>query len=61
MIEQKIDIRKTKAFQIKRAKELGMTLNQYLGRKTNRLSRLVEKLTDYQKGKQVVWEICIRK
>lgn len=29
---KKIDIRKTKSFQLKRAKELGMTLDQYLGK-----------------------------
>ena len=29
--KKKIDIRTTKSFQIKRAKELNMTLNQYLG------------------------------
>lgn len=28
----KIDVRETEAFKIKRAKELGMTLNQYLGK-----------------------------
>ena len=28
----KIDVRETKTFQLKRAKELGMTLNQYLGK-----------------------------
>lgn len=28
---KEIDVRKTKSFQIKRAKELGMTMNQYLG------------------------------
>jgi len=28
----KIDVRKTKAFQLKRAKELGITLDQYLGK-----------------------------
>lgn len=27
----KIDVRRTKSFQIKQAKELGMTLEQYLG------------------------------
>lgn len=30
--KEKFDIRETKSFQLKRAKELGMTLNQYLGK-----------------------------
>jgi len=29
--KDKIDIRQTKSFKLKRAKELGITLNQYLG------------------------------
>lgn len=31
-MKNKIDVRETKSFQLKRAKELGMTLNQYLGK-----------------------------
>jgi hypothetical protein len=50
MTNQK-DIRKTKAFQEKRAKELGMTLDQYSGKEPIQTIWVSRPKTDRQDGK----------